>query len=239
MYKLTIILPVINETSSLLKTIRLIEKNNYKKTIKNILIVMSKKKTLFKSKKVCIKLSKTNKKIKYFYQKKPFLGGAMQEAFKKIKTSHCIMMSSDLETNPNSLQKMIKISYKNKNSIITASRWEKKGAFKNYGTTKVILNYIFQKMFSILYNTNLNDLTFGYRLFPTKILKKIIWEMEDHSFLFETIIKALKVRTNIIQISSDWVNREEGESNNNIFNYFKYCYIGLKVFFKKKDYFLN
>ena len=50
----------------------------------------------------------------------------MQDAFKNVNTSHCLMMSSDLETNPYSVKKMIKYSKKNPDKIITASRWLKK-----------------------------------------------------------------------------------------------------------------
>ena len=236
-YSITIILPVINETFSLIETIKLIEKNNFKKKIIKILIVMDKKKTLQKTKKICLNLTRKSKNVECMYQAKPFLGGAMQDAFNVITTTHCVMMSSDLETNPNSLKEMVKASYNNKDSIITASRWIKNSAFKNYGTIKIILNFIFQKIFSILYRTKLNDLTFGYRIFPTKIIKKINWEMLDHSFLFETILKPLKMGINVIQISTNWVNRREGDSSNITTNYFKYFYIGFKIFLiNKKNY---
>jgi len=234
-YNITVILPVINETSSLIETIKLIDENNFKNKIVKILIVMSEKKTSQNSKKICINFSKKFNKIDFIYQKKPFLGGAMQDAFNAITTSHCIMMSSDLETNPNSLKEMIKASYDNKESIITASRWISKGAFVNYGSFKVFLNFIFQKIFSTLYNTKLNDLTFGFRIFPTEVVKKINWEMLDHSFLFETIIKPLKIGINVIQVPSNWINRKEGVSNNNILNYFKYLYIGIKIYLINKN----
>ena len=44
-YNITVILPVINETSSLIETIKLIDENNFKNKIVKILIVMSEKKT--------------------------------------------------------------------------------------------------------------------------------------------------------------------------------------------------
>ena len=239
-YSVTIILPVINETKSLLKTVKLINKNNYKKKVSKILIVMSKKRTLQKSKNICVNLKKKNKKkFDYFFQSNNFLGGAMQDSFKKIKTSHCVIMSSDLETNPVTLKKMIKYSYENQLSIITASRWDKKKSFNDYGALKIFLNYLFQKFFSFLYNTKINDLTFGYRIFPTKLVKNISWEMKDHSFLFETIVKPLKMGAPIIQISSNWNKRTEGTTSNEMINYFKYIFIGLKVYFSSKKFLIK
>ena len=57
-YNITVILPVINETSSLIETIKLIDENNFKNKIVKILIVMSEKKTSQNSKKICINFSK-------------------------------------------------------------------------------------------------------------------------------------------------------------------------------------
>lgn len=85
-YSVTIILPVINETKSLLKTVKLINKNNYKKKVSKILIVMSKKRTLQKSKNICINLKKKNKKkFDYFFQSNNFLGGQCKTLLKKSK----------------------------------------------------------------------------------------------------------------------------------------------------------
>ncbi len=231
--KLTVILPVIDEKNSLIKTVEIILKNN-KEKIGQIFFVLHKSKTKLSSKNICLKYKKKNKKIfKIIYQKKPLLGGAMQDAFKKITTSHCLMMSSDLETNPITVKKMIKKSIKNPSKIITASRWLNKRQFLGYGYVKVFANYIFQKFFSFLYQVNCTDLTFGFRIFPTKTIKDINWEMLNHSFLFETIIKPIKIGTKVIEVESSWKKRIEGKTNNIFSNYFWYIYIGLKVFIQR------
>ena len=235
--KFTIILPVIDEEKSLKKTIKIILSQN-KKNIDRIKFVLNRKKTTLSAVKLCENITNNNKKIfEIIYQKKPNLGGAMIDAFNsKIKSSHTVMMSSDLETDPLLLKKMIKQSMLFPNSIITASRWTDKSIIHDYGILKKNLNFIFQKFFSILYRTNCNDLTYGYRIFPTKLIKKISWKMHNHSFLFETLIKPLKLNINVIQITSGWKKRIEGKSHNNIFNYFWYFYVGIKVMFmKRKD----
>ena len=145
------------------------------------------------------------------------------------------MMSSDLETNPYSVKKMIKYSKKNPDKIITASRWLKKNQFKDYGILKVLANYIFQNTFSFLYGVKCTDMTFGFRIFPTYIVKKIKWEMFNHSFLFETIIKPIKLGIKVIEIESSWKKRKEGKTNNVFANYFWYIYIGLKVLIKNNQ----
>ena len=229
---ITVILPIIDETFSINKTVSVLLKNNNSE-IKKIAFILHKKKTKNSSKIICKRfVSKDKKKFKILYQKKKFLGGAMQDAFKNVNTSHCLMMSSDLETNPYSVKKMIKYSKKNPDKIITASRWLKKNQFKDYGILKVLANYIFQNTFSFLYGVKCTDMTFGFRIFPTYIVKKIKWEMFNHSFLFETIIKPIKLGIKVIEIESSWKKRKEGKTNNVFANYFWYIYIGLKVLIK-------
>ena len=93
--KITVILPVIDEKISLIKTIKILLKEN-KKYISKIYFILHKKKTKVNSKYLCKKYVNQNKKLfSIIYQKRPYLGGAMQDAFQKIKTSHCLMMSSD------------------------------------------------------------------------------------------------------------------------------------------------
>ena len=232
--KITVILTVIDERISLIKTVDILMKEN-KKDITKICFILHKKKTKINSKYLCRKYTNQNKKLfSIIYQKKPYLGGAMQDAFAQIKTSHCLMMSSDLETNPHSVKKMIKILKQNPKKIITASRWLDNRQFSGYGWAKVISNYLFQKIFSLLYGVNCTDLTFGFRIFPTELIKVIKWEMLNHSFLFETIIKPIKLGTKIIEVKSDWTKRIEGYTNNVFTNYFWYIYIGIKVLFQKK-----
>ena len=69
---------------------------------------------------------------------------------------------------------------------------------------------------------------------PTKVIKKIKWEMLNHSFLFETLIKPIKEGVEVIEIDSKWKRRIEGDTNNVFTNYFWYIYIGLKVLLMKK-----
>lgn len=231
---LTVILPVIDERQSLIHTVKVLLKYN-SLDIKKIIFVLHKKKTKQESRVICKNYIKTKKtKFEILYQKRKFLGGAMRDAFIAVKTSHCLMMSSDLETDPRTVKKMIKHSKKNPEKIITASRWLNNKRFKNYGMAKVLANYLFQKFFSYLYGVKCSDMTFGFRVFPTKVIKKIKWEMLNHSFLFETLIKPIKEGVEVIEIDSKWKRRIEGDTNNVFTNYFWYIYIGLKVLLLKK-----
>jgi glycosyltransferase involved in cell wall biosynthesis len=231
--KLSVILPVINETYSLEQTIDTILAD-CDEDIEEFVVVVCEK-TLSDSLAICEKYKKQLKQRMIVHnQKLPFLGGAMREAFEIAKGSHLLMMASDLETDPKDVKVFIEKSKKNPEKIITATRWKTSGAFEGYSKIKLIANYIFQKIFGVLYKTNLNDLTYGYRLFPTKLVQSINWQELRHPFLFETILRPLKMGVEVIEIPTVWKARTEGESQNTFWKNFEYFKTGIKILFEQQ-----
>ena len=230
-YTIDIFLPVIDETFSIEKTILIIEKDS-SKFVNKYLITVSKNKTSKKSfEKIYFLKKKYKNKIKIIFQEKPYLGGALMTAIKYIDSSHFVIMASDLETNPNFFHKLRANSQKDNDTIFVATRWKKKNSFQNYNIIKLLLNKIFQVFFSILFNTRLTDLTFGYRIYPSKIIKKIKLIELKHPILFESIIVPLKLGHKIIELDCNWKMRKEGKSHNPFLNNFLYVKTGLRVFF--------
>ena len=145
---LTIILPVTDEVQSLKKTIEIICNDSPNEDL-HFLFVCHKKKTITQSISICNKyLLKDSSKYKLIFQNLPNLGGAIRNGFDEIKTSHCVMMSSDLETDPHIVKTMIDNIKKKPNSVITANRWSSINNFYGYGKIKILLNLLFQKFFS-------------------------------------------------------------------------------------------
>ena len=229
--KVSVILPVINETFSLTKTVDLIVLQN-QEDIHEIIIIISRTKTTIASRQIIKKLQLSYQNlIKVFNQDLPFIGGAVQKGFEEISGTHVIMMASDLETDPKDVKKLISTSRANPDSIVTANRWLVGGGFYKYNKIKLFLNYFFQNILKIIYNTNLSDITYGYRIFPSNIVKKILWEELKHPFFLETILKPIKLKTNIIEIPSGWKARTEGESQNNFMANFLYIKTALRIKF--------
>jgi hypothetical protein len=71
---------------------------------------------------------------------------------------------------------------------------------------------------------------------PSLYLKEEKWEMNDHSFLLESVLKPIMRGAKIITINSKWKKRIEGKSYNQFSNYFRYVYIGIWIYlsYKKK-----
>ena len=230
--KVSVILPVINETFSLEKTVEIIIKNSLE-DIYEIIIVVSKNKTTEASLKSInhLQTKRYPNLIKTYFQDLPFIGGAIQKGFQISTGSHVIMMASDLETDPHDVKKLIDLCKCNPSSIITANRWIKGGSFKKYNIIKFILNFLFQFILSCIFITKLSDMTYGYRIFPIEIVKVIKWQELKHPFLLETILKPLLMKTNIIEIHSKWEARLEGSSQNTFMQNFSYIKTAIFVRF--------
>ena len=91
------------------------------------------------------------------------------------------------------------------------------GSFQGYPTLKLILNWIFQMVFAVLYGKRLTDMTYAYRIYPTKLVQSIRWEELRHPFLFEALVKPLRLGVEVIEIPLVWKARTEGESQNTFF----------------------
>ena len=222
----SIIITCVNETDSLEKTLKILMDEN-SIFIFEIIIVYPKR-VYEETLKIIQRHSENNAKVKLLMQTKPHVGGAVQDAFQMVSGEYTIMMSSDLETDPYDVKEMIKLFEKDKSiDLITASRWKKENNFKGYGKMRIFYNYIFNKLFALFYNTNLTDMTFGYRGFKTSIVKKIKWENYKHSFFFETIIKPINMGCNIKEIPTKWVAREDGSPVISR-DYLNFIFIGLK-----------
>lgn len=231
--KVSIILPVINETFSLQQTVEILVKENLNE-IGEILIITADK-TTKESLEIIAKLKNQYPDIITTHkQTLPFLGGALREAFDLVKYEYTVLMASDLETDPYTVKDLI-CEAQSGYDIVTCTRWHKSASFKGYNPLKLVLNKIFQMIFKLMYRTKLTDLTFAFRIYKTDILKKIKWTELKHPFLFECLIKPMRLGYSTKEIPSSWKTRQEGVSQNTFMTNFFYIYTGFKTLLTSKN----
>jgi len=224
----SVVLPVINEVSSLYQTIDTILEY-VGESIREVIIVVCHK-TTAESLSACNELGERYVgQIRVIQQKLPFLGGALREGLLAAGGSHVIVMFSDGESDPRSVGDLISEARRKPEAIISASRWLKENSFDGYPVGKKLLNYLFQKAFSLLYGGNITDFTFGYRIYPVQLIHAIEWKEMGHSFVLESILKPMRLKVNVIEIPSAWKARSEGESQVKPYMYLRYLWIGLKI----------
>jgi glycosyltransferase involved in cell wall biosynthesis len=214
-----------NETFSLEETVAVILTEN-PADIREILIVISPRGT-DECATTAHDLASRYPIVRVIVQNRKFIGGALQDGFDEVRGEYTVLMSSDLETDPHTVRALI-AKVREGYDIVTCTRWTGAG-FSGYNPVKYLLNKVFQVFFGILYGTKLTDLTFAYRIFKTDIVKRIRWQELRHPFLFETIIKPLRLGYSVAEIPSPWAARKEGESQNTFWGNFEYFKIGFRV----------
>jgi hypothetical protein len=229
----SIILPVLNETQALRQTVDIIEATCARSVGEYILVVCER--TTPESLLVCREITQSlGDRGSLHFQKRPFVGGAIRDGFDLARFSHVVMMHSDLETDPALVQTMIKVAEEHPDGIATASRWIAGGEFEGYSPTKLVANYLFQKMLSVLYGTRLSDLTYAYRMFPRSLVRAIRWQELKHPFFLETAIKPLRLGVTIREIPAKWKARAVGGSANPFMANFAYFRIAVTTRLKTK-----
>jgi len=219
----SIIIPVINETYLLQQTVDIVANTCNKSDLAEIILVVCDKTTPD-----CIKyINETKEKynsypIDIYFQKEPYIGAAYKEPFMFATGSHIIIMSADLETDPYQVKDFIEAQKKYPNAVIFASRWIKGGGFTGYNRVKLVCNFIFNRMLSVLYLSSLSDMTYGYKSFPATLVKAINWTETKHPIFLEMALKPLRLGVETHEIPSKWRVRTEGESQNSFFKNFKY-----------------
>lgn len=218
-----------NEVESLRKTVEIIRENN-PETNFEFIIILSPRSTEPAVANAKDLQSKEIKNSWVIIQKYPGLGGAYAHGIEVARGDYILMIASDLETDPNLVKSMISKSLKFPDAIITTTRWKgDSSGFASYGHIKKLLNLIFQKWISLLYQSELTDYTFGFRLYPRQALSEIKWQTTNFAFLLESILVPLRRGFRAIEIPHYWRPREEGESNNQASFFLDYFKIAIKI----------
>ena len=231
--RLTVVVTVYSETFSVKETVERLLASN-RGYILEILLVVAPRPSK-ESFAVCRDLEKKYPCIKVHVQERtPGVGWAYREGMTLAKGNYIALMSGDLETEPEAVDRMVKKIEETGADCVTASRWLHGGGFVNYDKTKLVLNWMFQKLFRILYRTKLTDLTYGFKILKKEVAKCIEWEGTLHEIFIETTVKPLKAGFVFEEVPSVWIGRKEGVSKNTFWKNFRYIRLAIKTLFTQK-----
>jgi len=205
-----LIIPVFNEGKKIIKLIEYITLSS--KFLKNIYIcydynedssIFEIKKSKFVNKKNIILLKNNN------------LGPceAIKTGFKNSKSKAVIIYPADDFYNGLLLDEMYKLSL-NGYDVVCPSRFIKGGTIKNCPLIKYLILKIVAITLFYFTNLNIKDPTNGFRLFSKNLLKKInVDSTQGFAYSLEILIKAKRLKLNIAEIPSTWIERKSGKSN--------------------------
>ncbi len=228
---ISVIIPVYSEEEVLKKTVADVI-GVIPAKLREIIIVVSPKSSP-KTFEICKELTNIYPLVHFFTQEKnPGLGLALREAFARVTGTHTIIVDGDGEFDLRTIPKMLERAEEGYD-LVLASRWIKGSKVHDYDPLTYILNRTFQLIFRIVFWTNIHDLTYGFKLISTDILKRFKWEGIWHEIAMETTLMPLKCGYRVAELSSDWEKRKEGVSKINTWKRFRYVFFALKIRFRK------
>jgi len=211
MIKLTIIIPVYNENKTIEKLINKILKLNIKKQV----IVVddgSTDGTNF----ILKKLKKKIHKI-IIHKKNLGKGAAIKSGQKYIKGKYIAIQDADLEYDPKDLVRIVLEMEKKNYKIMYGSRVLNKSLFKNTKNFTHIIriwgNIFLTKISNFLNRQNLTDAHTCYKVFNSRIFKKIKLKEKGFSFCPEVTTKVSLLKIDIKEFPINYIGRtyEEGK----------------------------
>lgn len=228
--RLSVVVTVYGETFSIEQTVERLLKAN-RGYIVEILLVISPR-SGEECLAVCKKLVDQYPLVRLHMQEhNPGVGWAYREGMSAASGTYIALMSGDLETEPEAVDRMVRKIEETGCDGVIASRWLPGGGFVHYDKTKLVLNWIFQKLFSILYCTYLSDITYGFKILSKNVTDSIQWTGTLHEIFIETTVKPLKKGYYIEQVPSVWIGRGEGVSKNKFLRNFRYVWLAIRVLF--------
>lgn len=227
--KLSVVVTVFSETFSIDETVNILLSLD-RGYIQEILLLTSPRASQ-ETFAICRRWEQQEPRVKVVVQKNnPGIGWAYREGMEAAKGNYVALMAADLETEPAAIDRMVRKVEETGCDEVIANRWLPGGGFTNYDPLKLVLNWIFQKAFRILFWSRIGDYTFGLKLLSKKVVNAIAWEGTTHEICIETTVKPIRKGFHLEQVPTVWVGRREGTSVNTFFKNFRYVKLGLRVF---------
>ena len=225
---LSVLIPTLDETDSLAQTVEVLLADLGLEITEVLLIVGER--TTRPTREVCAWLHAAHgRRVRSIQQSLPLLGGAFRSGIAAATGSQMVLMFADLESDPHAVPDMVAAAKANPGSVISASRWLRRGSFVGYGRSKLVLNFCFQRLCAVASRSRLTDFTYGFRLYPSSILKGTDWQETDHAFVLETILRPLLEHVPVQEVAAVWRSREEGDRRSRFKQYLHYLPTLLRV----------
>tara|TARA_B110000259_G_scaffold50171_1_gene58977 strand:- start:1168 stop:1854 length:687 start_codon:yes stop_codon:yes gene_type:complete len=221
-YDLTIIIPSLNESDNLKKLIPEIKSEIGKKFTYEIFIIDG----INKDNKT-LKITKKNS-IRYLNRiRNNDYGNAVRLGIKKSTGKYILFMDGDYSHNPKFILKL----YENKlYDVVIASRYVPGGKTDNSLLSETLSRFL-NKFYNIILNLELEDVSNSFKLYNTKMIKRLHLSCNHFDIIEEIIFKLKKNNDKIkfLEVPYHFKQRKFGKSKRNFFVIIAYLFSILKL----------
>ncbi len=210
---LSVILPTINETASLQKTVEAIFDSCDIGDIHEIILATADFATPA-CRAVCKNIRDENVSgvpIRIYVQTGSF-EDAIRDLTAMLSGSHFIYQPTDLEEDPRLLAEIIKLAKQYPNAVISGARTLSQRGFSGFSPVRQVLYRIWRILFAVLYGADVTDPTLLYRCMPSADAKRIILTARSYAVLYELFLKLYRLGLPVVEFPVEMGKRAEGTS---------------------------
>ena len=212
--KLSIVIPVRNESNVITKTLDLIT-NNMSETNYEIVIIND-----YSDDDTCRKIEEKkniNNKIKLFDNSKKGLGGAINLGIEKSTGEVICIMMADMSDDIADLKKYYKLIQSKDISAVFGSRFIKGSNVSEYPLKKLFLNRIFNYITKFIFLSDYNDFTNAFKIYKKDaLIKSMQFVSESFNIFLEMPLKIISRKMHYEIIPIAWKNRKVDKAKFNI-----------------------
>jgi dolichol-phosphate mannosyltransferase len=208
--KLSIILPVKNESQGIVKTLDLIISNINEINHEIIVVNDYSDDDSFN---IINQKASANKNIRLFNNKKKGLGGAINLGIEESTGEAICIMMADLSDNISDLKNYYSLIQSSGTDAVFGSRFINGSKVSDYPIKKLILNRIFNYITKFLFLSNYNDFTNAFKIYKKNaLIKSMPLVSESFNIFLEIPLKIISRKMNYKIIPISWENRKQGKA---------------------------
>jgi len=203
--RLSILIPVYNEKSTILKVIKEVEKVKLPNKLKKEIIIVDDYST-DGTREILKKIK--NYKILY-HDKNKGKGSAIRTGLGCATGDIILIQDADLEYSPTEYPNLLKPILANKTEVVYGSRFIQKHEprYKLYYFGNLLLTW----MTNILFGSKISDMETCYKVFTKKVLKDIKLKARRFDFEPEITAKILRIGYSILEVPITYKSRKISE----------------------------
>lgn len=207
MNKISILIPVFNEVSTLETMLTKVEAIDFCGLEKEVILVDD-----GSSDGTHEILKNLEDKYKVFYHtKNQGKGAALRTGFSHITGDIVIIQDADLEYDPVDYPPLIKLILEGKADVVYGSRLSGAKPSRSFMFTHLLGNKLLTLMTNVLYNTTLTDMETCYKAFRADFIKDIQIKSDRFDFEPEITAKVLKKGARLYELPISYYGREYAE----------------------------
>lgn len=161
----------------------------------------------------------TDGKIELYFQKAKTLETCIAEIPSLVKSSHFIIMASDMEMSPDAIGIFVEKAKKHPERIICASKWLKGSVVEGYGRFHEFGSRMLNRIVSMIIGKRTSDAVSLYQIYPYSIYRKMNF-CNAKTFVYEYTIKPICMGVEYEEIATVYRKRTEGKTSYNYFRLF-------------------